>query len=382
MKKYLIPMVLLVSFILVITAGGKGETPETTVAATETGTEAVTTTATPTTTAVPETTTELETTIAEPETTTMDLTGLAINPLTGMYIDEEVAVRRPVGVMINNHHAAMPQYGIGQADVVYETLVEGGIARLFAVFTDFDAEKIGPVRSARHYYLDFAFDFDALYAHYGHSPQAWAAFTALNPPNLNGMRLEDVMCYRDTDNGQRKWEHSLFTSYEGLMAGWEREKYRKNYNEDFSHKFTFAEETVDMSTGEDAHKVILDWSYYQYAWFDYDQAMGKYLRFQFDGPHIDALTDEQLAYDNIIIQLTDMWKIKGDSEGRLDMNLSTSGEGYYVTGGKIIPITWSKTDHYNPTQYYTKDGEVLEMAMGKTWIAVFPSYRPEGIIIE
>lgn len=381
MTKYLIPMVLLMSFILIVTACGNGETPETTATVIETTTEAEATTAAPTTTAPPETTTEVETT-TEPETTTMDLTGLAINPLTGMYIDEAVAVRRPVGVMINNHNAALPQYGIGQAEVIYETLVEGGIARLFAVFKDFDAEKIGPVRSARHYYLDFAFDFDALYAHYGHSPQAWSAFTALNPPNLNGMSLEDVMCYRDTDNGQRKWEHSLFTSYEGLMAGWEREKYRKEYNEDFLHKFTFAEETVDMSGAKEANKVTLDWSYYQYAWFEYDQETSKYLRFQFEGPHMDAATDEQLSYDNIIIQVADMWKIKGDSEGRMDMNLSTSGEGYYVTAGKIMPITWSKTDHYNPTQYYTEDGEILEMVMGKTWIAVFPSYRPEGIIIE
>lgn len=374
MKKHVITLAIM-GMILAFAGCGGNEAPV----------EAENTTAEATTTQVATTTTQAATTEAETTTvatTTRDLTGLAPNPLTGLYIDEDTAQTRPVGVMINNHKAALPQYGIAQADVMYETLVEGGIARLFAVFNDFDAEKIGPVRSARHYYLDFAFDFDALYAHYGHSPQAWAAFKSLNPANLNGMALESVMCFRDTDDGKRKWEHSLFSSYEGLMAGWEKDGYRKAYKEDLTPKFTFNEEGADMVGGKEANKVTLDWSYYQYAWFDYDETTGKYLRHQFGGPQIDANTGEQLTYDNIIIQIADMWKISGDTEGRLDMNLSSKGTGYYVTGGKYVPITWSKADHYTPTVYRKADGDVLAMTTGKTWIAVFPSYRPEGIIID
>jgi len=317
---------------------------------------------------------------AEEEIEVVDLTGLAINPLTGNYIPEEVAIRRPIGIMINNHNKAQPQSGLSQADIIYETLVEGGIARLFAVYKDFDAEKIGPVRSARHYYLDFSFDLDALYVHYGQSPQADVAFGTLNAPNMNGLSyLDTIMCFQDPD---RVRPHSTYTSYEGLMDAWAREKYRTEYNEGFVNKFTFSNEVLELEDGGNATKVTLDYSYYQYAWFDYDEATTTYLRNQFGGAHIDVETGEQLAFDNIIIQIADLWKIAGDAEGRLDAALVSEGEGYYISHGKAIPITWSKSSHYDPTQYFTESGEILEMNTGKTWISVFPSYRLEGLIIE
>ena len=310
----------------------------------------------------------------------IDLTGMAVNPLTGRYIPEEAALRRPIGIMINNHSKAMPQSGLSQADIIYETLVEGGIARLFAVYKDFDAEKIGPIRSARHYYLDFAFDFDALYVHYGQSPQAYAAFKNLNPPNMNGLSyLDTIMCFQDPS---RKRPHSTYTSYDRLMAAWKSKKYRTTYKEGFVNKFNFSDEVLELEEGQKAEKITLDYSYYQFAWFDYDAESMTYLRNQFGGPHMDVETGEQLAFDNIIIQLADMWKISGDTEGRMDMALSSEGTGYYISHGKAIPMTWSKTDHYHPTQYFTDEGNLLEMNTGKTWISVFPTYRPEGLIIE
>jgi len=148
------------------------------------------------------------------------------------------------------------------------------------------------------------------------------------------------------------------------------------------NKFNFTDVVEALENGEVAEKVTLDYSYYQYAWFDYDAETGKYMRNQFGGPHIDVETGEQLAFDNIIVQLVDMWKIKGDTEGRMDMALSTEGTGYYISQGKYIPITWKKDGHYDPTQYYTEEGNILEINVGKTWISVFPTYRPEGLIIE
>lgn len=316
----------------------------------------------------------------EPEIEEVDLTGLAINPLTGNYIPEEVALRRPIGIMINNHNKAQPQSGLSQADVIYETLVEGGIARLFAVYKDFDAEKIGPIRSARHYYLDFSFDFDALYVHYGQSPQAQVAFGTLRAPNMNGMSyLDAIMCFQDPD---RRRPHSTYTSYDRLMAAWRSEKYRTQHNEGFVNKLNFSDEVLELEDGLNATKVTFNYSYYQYAWFDYDSGTQTYLRNQFGDAHIDVETGEQLAFDNIIVQIAEIWKIPGDTEGRLDIALVSQGNGYYISHGKAIPITWSKSSHYDPTQYFTESGDLLEMNTGKTWISVFPSYRPEGLIIE
>lgn len=310
----------------------------------------------------------------------IDLTGMAINPLTGEYIDETVAARRPIGVMINNHRKAQPQSGIEQADVVYEALVEGGIARLFAVFQDFDAPKIGPVRSARHYYLDFAFDFDAIYVHYGLSPQAGADIRDLNAPALNGLSgLDAIMCFQDPE---RVRPHATYTSYEGLMAGWDVKGYRMERDTDLTNKFNFTDDTSYMSVGMDATLITQDFSNYQDSWFEYDETTQKYNRFQFDGPQIDVETGNQLTYENIIVQFVKKWVIPGDTEGRLDMDLSTTGEGYYIREGKAIPITWDKKDHYSPTQYYDSEGNLLMMGTGKTWITIFPLDRKELLTIE
>ena len=378
MKKINVTVILLLLTIILTACGGNNEG---TISAEET-TSATTTTTMTTTTTVPETTTseapEPTTEAPEPEP---DLSGLALNPLTGLYIPEEVVNRRPVGIMLNNHKAALPQSGISQADVMYETLVEGGIVRLYGIFKDFEGDKIGPVRSARHYYLDFAFDFDALYVHYGQSEKAGEWIRDLNAPSINahtGRNTYYDLCYQDSS---RKRPHNSYTSYDRLMAGWKAVGHRQEVKEDFQPKFTFADEPYQLD-GEDATKVTLDFSYYQYAWFDYDPISGTYFRNQFGGPQIDVETGQQLAYENIIVQITEMWVMPGDTEGRLDMNLVSTGTGYYINGGKSVPITWDKPSHYEPTVYYDEAGDILQMNPGKTWISVFPSYRPEGLTIE
>ena len=94
--------------------------------------------------------------------------GMAKSYLTGEWIDEEQAKKRPLAIMIGNTSDALPQYGISSADVIYEVPVEGSYTRLMAIFGDYSGlEKIGSVRSCRHYFIYFAKEFDAIYAHYG-----------------------------------------------------------------------------------------------------------------------------------------------------------------------------------------------------------------------
>lgn len=306
------------------------------------------------------------------------LEGKAINPLTGLYINEEASKRRPIGIMINNLKAAMPQSGIAQADIVYETLVEGAICRLFAIFQDFDEEKIGPIRSARHYFLDFAFDYDGIYVHYGQSPQAYTAIRSLNAPALNGLSyLDSILCFQDPN---RVRPHSTYTSFEKLIEAWDMVDYRKEVKEDFSNPMKFSEEEYTPENGISAQKVALSFSYYQEPYFLYNEEEGLYERYQFDEPQIDAQVDEQLQYKNIIIQFVDIWAIPGDAEGRLDMDLIGSGTGYYVTNEKAIPILWEKKSHMDATVFSNQDGSELELNKGKTWVAVFPSYREDKVV--
>ena len=228
--------------------------------------------------------------------------------------------------------------------------------------------------------MDFAFDFDAIYVHYGKSPQALQAFSDLNAPNMDGLSgLDLIMCFQDPN---RNRPHSTYTSFDGLMDGLDYQGYRQEINEELDAKFNFAEEEINLTSGENATLVELPFSYYHSPWFEYDKDIKMYKRFQYDEKHIDIETGEQLEFKNIIVQIADMWVIPGDSEGRLDMSLVSSGKGYYITNGKYIPITWEKESHYEPTHYYLDNGEELVMNPGKTWISVFPEYQTSEIIFE
>ncbi|TCT17060.1 DUF3048 family protein [Natranaerovirga pectinivora] len=308
--------------------------------------------------------------------------GMAINPLTGLWIDEEAANRRPISIMINNLGPAVPQSGIAQADIFYETLVEGGITRLLAIFQDFNAEKIGPVRSARHYFLDYAYDHDALYVHYGQSPQANVAFRDRSAPNLNGLSyLDTIMCFRDHS---RVAPHNTYTSFNGLMAAWDRVGYRTNISDEFESKLHFFEEETIHEDGKNAIKVTLPYSnntiYRSIFKFDADKM--EYRRYHRGGtePFIDKETGDQLHFKNIIVQYTEMWVIPGDTEHRMDQRLVSEGNGYYISNGKAIEISWKRDDMKSTTKYFDKNENELMINKGKTWIAIFPNNRE--IILE
>ena len=307
----------------------------------------------------------------------IDHTGEAISPLTGLWIKEEAAERRPFTVMINNLKQALPQSGISQADMIYETLVEGDITRLLAVFQDFNAEKIGPVRSARHYYLDFAFDVDGIYVHYGKSPQALQAFKDLRTDNLEGLSgLDSMMCWRDPVRAKQKgmYEHSVYTSAERLMKTLEAVNYRKERREGLQPLFKFAEEEM-IPQGENAGEVVLPFSDQHVAKFQFDAASKLYKRSQFNAPHIDAETGKQLEVKNVVVQYANIRTIQGDTAGRRDVDLVGSGKGVYISNGKALPITWSKKDHKIPTEYKDAQGNPLQINKGKTWICIFPTNK-------
>ena len=139
---------------------------------------------------------------------------------------------RPIAVMINNHNSARPyQSGLQDAQIIYEIIVEGGITRMLAVFKDQTTSRIGPVRSSRHYYLDYALENDAIYAHWGWSPQAQSDISTLGVNNLNG--LYDSGFDRDTSlYGKVNLEHTAITSIEGLKSAIASKGYRTTYNTD------------------------------------------------------------------------------------------------------------------------------------------------------
>lgn len=302
-----------------------------------------------------------------------DLTGKAINSLTGLYIEEKEAERRPIAVMINNAPKALPQSGIAHADIIYEALAEGGITRMVAIFRELEnTEKIGPVRSARDYFTYFALDNDAVYVHHGGSDGGYIAIKNRNIDNINGM-YDDSAFWRDQERYRKPgmMEHSSYTNGEKILDFCEA----KGYHMDMQKvpMFQFWQQDTDLSGDMAAEKVFLDYSYDQKSEFRYNAEKKVYERWQNETPQIDDQTGETVETKNILVQIAKTRTI--DNVGRLDIDLVGTGTGYFITNGKAEEINWSKTSYSEPTQWYDKNGNLLKLNQGKTWICVLPTDR-------
>ncbi len=308
--------------------------------------------------------------------------GLGINPLTGLLIDEQFIDKRPVAVMINNLKAALPQSGISQADVIYETLAEGNITRMVALFQYPRVEKIGPIRSTRHYYIDLALDHDAIFVHHGGSPQAFEAIKTLQPASINSLSyLENTMAWRDPLRSKKRgmYEHSLYTSSEGIERAWKKLAYREERARDLNLKFNFNDEE-DTPRGDRAEIIVVPFSNEYTSTFKYNQESKLYERFQFGEPHIDENNGDQIRVKNIIIQYANIKHIPGDPEGRRNIDLVDSGNGLYISNKKAVPIIWEKRGHKIPTEYRDAYGNILKINKGKTWVCIFP--KDKNVILK
>lgn len=328
-------------------------------------------------------------TIAEPTITPMitpeiNREGQAMSKLTGLWIEEEIANQRPFAVMLNNIKVANPQSGIGDASILYEALVEGGITRLMGIFEGIQpssktAERIGSVRSARHYYVSFADEYDAIFVHYGQTSYAIKKMKQLGIDTINGMEgIGASSFYRDSSI---KAPHNAFLSLEGIQKAVEKGKLRTTYEEGYDSHYQFYEKDTELVSATPANQITLRFSAQAKPYFRYDTNAKEYLRFQYDAEHIDANTKEQLSFKNIIVQFVKEWNI--DKNGYQTMEIEdATGEGYYITNGNYIPIQWKKNESSRFMRYYTKTGEELTINPGKTYVAVFPNDRVSDVTFE
>ncbi|MDY5023288.1 MAG: DUF3048 domain-containing protein [Blautia sp.] len=298
--------------------------------------------------------------------------------LTGEDVPERIGRRRPVAVMMGNTSDAAPQSGIANAGVVFEAPVEAEITRLMSVIEDYDdLERIGSVRSCRDSFIFYAYQFNAIYAHYGQSIYALKYLENHNIENLNGIKMGSAAFYRTSD---RSAPHNAYTSGDLLKNGIEQMGYSTEYREDYEGHFQFSDEEVTLDGGEQALTVRLNNFKYNKPWFEYDEATKKYKRFQFGDVHIDEVTGEQLTCDNIILQYSEVEPY--DAKGYLKIDAQNGGYGKYVTRGKAIDVFWYKNDPWGPVHYQDSNGQEIEINTGKTWIEIIHSDRTEDIVLE
>lgn len=285
---------------------------------------------------------------------------------------------RPYAIMINNLGVARPlQSGLQDAMIIYEMIVEGGLTRYMAVFQDQNTERIGSIRSARHYFLDYALENDAIYVHHGNSPQAAADFKTLNIDRISVDASKTG--WRDKSLNVST-EHTLFTSIAKLNNGVGNK--RKTRNKDFL--LNYSETPIDLSTKEGAIKannIEITYSGSVKSSYEYDESAQNYKRSVNGKAHTDYVTKKQYTFKNIITyQVSNTSLNDGSGKDRQTLDNIGSGEGYYITNGYAVPITWSKSSRSSQTVYKYKDGTEIDVNDGNTFIQIQP--KGKNLIIN
>jgi hypothetical protein len=275
---------------------------------------------------------------------------------------------RPIAVMIDNHTGAWPQAGLNKAYLVYEILVEGGETRLMALFKGQDVDKIGPVRSSRHYFLDYALENDAIYVHFGWSPQAESDIKSLSVNNINGISESSSSFWRASGKSS---PHNVVTSTEKILKIAERKGYKTTSEKESVLNYTA--EAITLEEGIDATTVNIPHSTQQKVEYKYNEETGKYTRYARNKLQSEWYTGEEVTTKNIIITFCDNYTLN-DSENKGRQGLYNIGEfkGYYITNGKAIEITCIKSTRTSQTVYKDLNGNEIEVNDGNTFIHICP----------
>lgn len=276
---------------------------------------------------------------------------------------------RPVAVMIDNEGTkSLPQGGLDQAQLIYEVIVEGGETRLMPVFWGANPSMIGPVRSSRHYFLDYSMEHDAIYVHFGWSPQAIKDISQLKINNINGVAAGGEIFW-DITKDKNNWQDS-YTSMEKIWGYVNKVKYRTDTEKELV--FSYTRTDTDIHEGEKAEDINIRYSQAYTCGYTYDAAAKTYKRIRKGQPQMERVSGNQLEAKNIIIQYVSNSTIKGDKEGRQELGTVGKGEGFFITCGKAVKIKWSKPSRSAATKFTDEKGNDIILNPGQTWIQIVP----------
>lgn len=300
-----------------------------------------------------------------------------VNLLTGLPTLTDGAIgKRPVAVMVNNVDAALPQYGISAADLIFELPVEYDLTRLMAVYGDYtQIPEVCSIRSCRYYYPILAVGFDAIYVN-------WGMNESVARPTVNSMDIDQYDgdeyglgdCFgRDKARYESgyAWEHTGVFHGPNFPSVLEKDKVRTDLKEDKTGTaFNFVEMDKNAApNGEDAQKVRVDFGA-NYSVFTYDEENHEYLKNFKDSPHMDGISKEQLKFENVIVLETEIKPYPGDEVIKyVNWEGGENAKGYYISEGKMVPITWSKAGMYDPLKFFDANGNELQLNRGKSYIA-------------
>ena len=286
-------------------------------------------------------------------------------PLTGMEAKSQGDINhRPLAVMIDNHPAARFQAGISQADIIYEYQVEGPYTRYMAVFHSQQPDSIGPIRSARPYFVETASDLNAIYTHFGGSGEGNQAIKDKKVNNIDGMKVPESVIWRYYDTGKVA-PHNAYASYDSLLTHSQKLKYSLENTKTLDIFEFYPEFTAP--DGEDASSITVSFYQENISQFDYQEDTNSYI-YTKDGNHqVDEYNQKDVSPRNIIIHKMNFEPLNANS-GTYSLDQAGEGTADYFTAGKHIQIKWKK-ETGQPYQYFNTDGQPLKLNPGMTWIA-------------
>lgn len=300
-----------------------------------------------------------------------------VNPLTGLAETTDRRRVMPISVVLDNLSVAAPQSGISRADILLEVPVEGGITRLIMITNNYGGSEVyGPVRSVRHYTVSLGQAFGTLTVGAGGSPMGYTMVKTLGIPYLDGVNgaYSGLGFYRDKARMEKAGAaHSLMTTGERLIKLASRNGWSTEAQSDVRPVFNFADEDAVFTGSGEAMHVCIPYSASQYVQMIYSRTAGTYYRYQLgDRAHIDAENGEQLNFTNVFLLFAETAAVPDDTEGRLDIVTTGEGSGYYVSGGRYMPIKWSRIGDTSSFVFTDEAGNVISVTPGKTFISVVP----------
>jgi len=283
--------------------------------------------------------------------------GVLRHPLNGTVITEDDFDFFPIAIAIDNAYTVRPQSGLKQADIIYEALVESNITRLLAIFDSEDSiNEIGPVRSARNYFMDWAEEYGGLYMHVGGSPQALAIINDYNFTNVDQIGAGEIYFWRDSD---LPMPHNVFTSSANWLRAGELKEVA-DINRQLIWNFVKPAETDQ--TPPDFGLDFKD-SGYRVEW-QYSQALDAYKRCQGEEKFLYN-TGEQVTAENVIVQVVESELI--DSEHR-QMETKENGPVFIFNSLGRQEGQWKFID--GRTRFFDADNQVLKLVPGQTWVEI------------
>jgi hypothetical protein len=289
--------------------------------------------------------------------------------LTGLQVDPSINQKPVTAIMIENSLDARPQSGLSDAGVVFEAIAEGGITRFLALFQDNSPGDVGPIRSARPYYLQWEMAFDAPYAHVGGSPEALSDIKAWGVRDLD--QFFNSQAYHRS--ASRPAPHNVYSSIDALNQLETGKGFTTSTYTGFARKpaVLVKKKTVKTATqpAPNAATTIdfaLSGPLYN-VHYDYDAASGTYKRSEGGAPHIDANGNKQIT-PKVVIGLVTQYGIQSDGK-HSDYQVIGSGPVYVFQDGVVTTGTWSKASEKDQLKFTDSSGHDILLEPGQTWVS-------------